>query len=304
MDEFAIQTDGLTKRFGEFTAVDSITFSVRPGEIVGYVGPNGSGKTTTIRMLCAVILPSAGSAHVLGLDVTRQAEKLRPQIGYMSQKFALYDELTVRENLEFYAGVYGVRAKERLREALESAGVTEFTQMQAGQLSGGWRQRLALACALVHRPKLLFLDEPTSGVDPVARREFWDRIYALAEEGTTIFISTHYMDEAEHCGRVGFMHSGKLLAIDTPTALKASRLRGEAWDIATERLVDGLAVLNQMDCVQQASMAGDRLHIITAPGECSVDLLMRTLMAQGITDVQATQAEATLEDVFVSLARG
>ena len=304
MDEFAIQTDGLTKRFGEFTAVDSVTFSVRPGEIVGYVGPNGSGKTTTIRMLCAVILPSAGSAHVMGLDVARQAEKLRPQIGYMSQKFALYDELTVRENLEFYAGVYGVRSKERLREALESAGVTEFAGLQAGRLSGGWRQRLALACALVHRPKLLFLDEPTSGVDPVARREFWDRIYALAEQGTTIFVSTHYMDEAEHCGRVGFMHSGKLLAIDTPTALKASRLRGEAWDIATERLVDGLTVLNQMGCVQQASMAGDRLHIITAPGECSVDLLMRTLTAQGITDVQATRAEATLEDVFVSLARG
>jgi ABC-2 type transport system ATP-binding protein len=311
MDEFgakgplwAIQTDGLTKRFGEFTAVDSVTFAVRPGEIVGYVGPNGSGKTTTIRMLCAVILPSAGNARVLGLDVAHQAEKLRPQIGYMSQKFALYDELTVRENLEFYAGVYGVRSPERLREALENAGVTEFARMQAGQLSGGWRQRLALACAMVHQPKLMFLDEPTSGVDPMARREFWDRIYALAEQGTTIFVSTHYMDEAEHCGRVGFMHSGKLLAMDTPTALKASRLRGEAWDITTERLVDGLAVLNQMDCVQQASMAGDRLHIITAPGECSVDLLMRTLTAQGITDVQATPAEATLEDVFVSLARG
>jgi drug efflux transport system ATP-binding protein len=304
MDEFAIQTDGLTKRFGEFTAVDGVTFAVRPGEIVGYVGPNGSGKTTTIRMLCAVILPSAGNARVLGLDVVRQAEKLKPQIGYMSQKFALYDELTVRENLEFYAGVYGVRSKERLREALESAGVTEFAGLQAGQLSGGWRQRLALACALVHQPKLMFLDEPTSGVDPVARREFWDRIYALAEQGTTIFVSTHYMDEAEHCGRVGFMHSGKLLAMDTPTALKASRLRGEAWDIATAKLVEGLAALNQLACVQQASMAGDRLHIITAPGECTVDLLMRTLMAQGITDAQATSAEATLEDVFVSLARG
>ena len=304
MEELAIQTDKLTKRFGEFTAVDGVTFEVKRGEIVGYVGPNGSGKTTTIRMLCAVLTPSAGNALVLGLDVARQAEKLRPQIGYMSQKFALYDELTVRENLEFYAGVYGVRSKERLREALEDAGVTEFAQIQAGQLSGGWRQRLALACALVHQPKLMFLDEPTSGVDPVARREFWDRIYALAEQGTTIFISTHYMDEAEHCGRVGFMHSGKLLAMDTPTALKATRLHGEAWDIETAKLVEGLTVLGQMDCVQQASMAGDKLHIITSPGDCTVDLLMRTLTAQGIDDAQAAPADATLEDVFVSLARG
>ena len=304
MEELVIQADKLTKCFGDFCAVDGVTFSVKRGEIVGYVGPNGSGKTTTIRMLCAVLLPSAGSARVLGLDVTRQAEQLRPQIGYMSQKFALYNELTVRENLEFYAGVYGVRSKERLRESLENAGVTEFAQIQAGQLSGGWRQRLALACALVHQPKLMFLDEPTSGVDPVARREFWDRIYLLAEQGTTIFVSTHYMDEAEHCGRVGFMHSGKLLAIDTPTALKATRLRGEAWDIATDKLVEGLAALNTMECVQQASMAGDKLHVITSPGDCTVDLLMRTLTAQGIADVQAAPADATLEDVFVSLARG
>jgi ABC-2 type transport system ATP-binding protein len=304
MDEFAIQTDGLTKRFGEFTAVDSVTFTVRPGEIVGYVGPNGSGKTTTIRMLCAVLTPSAGSARVLGLDIVRQAEKLRPQIGYMSQKFALYEELTVRENLEFYAGVYGVRRNGRLREVLASIGLTDHAQMRASQLSGGWRQRLALGCALVHQPKLLFLDEPTSGVDPVARREFWVRIYALAEGGTTIFVSTHYMDEAEHCGRVGFMHSGKLLAMDTPTALKASHLRGEAWDIATDRLVDGLVALSQLACVQQASMAGDKLHIITSPGKCTVDLLMQTLTAQGIADAQAAPAVATLEDVFVSLARG
>ena len=304
MEELAIQTDGLTKRFGEFTAVDAVTFSVKRGEIVGYVGPNGSGKTTTIRMLCAVLTPSAGNARVLGLDVVRDAERLKAQIGYMSQKFALYEEMTVRENLEFYAGVYGVRRNGRLREILESVGLTEYAKIQTRQLSGGWRQRLAMGCALVHEPKLLFLDEPTSGVDPAARREFWDRIYMLAEQGTTVFVSTHYMDEAEHCGRVGFMHSGKLLAMDTPTALKAKYLRGEAWDIETTRLVEGLAAMNQMECVQQASMAGDKLHIITAPGECNVDLIMRTLAAQGITDAQAAQADATLEDVFVSLARG
>lgn len=309
MDEFAVQANGLTKRFGQFTAVDHVTFEVRRGEIVGYVGPNGSGKTTTIRMLCAVLTPSAGSARVLGLDVARQAEQIRPQIGYMSQKFALYEEMTVRENLEFYAGVYGVRDMPGrrngwLRAVLDEVGLADHAQVRTGQLSGGWRQRLAMGCALVHQPKLLFLDEPTSGVDPVARREFWDRIYALAEQGTTIFVSTHYMDEAEHCGRVGFMHSGKLLAMDTPIALKASRLRGEAWNVATVKLVEGLAALDQLACVQQASMAGDKLHIITAPGECTVDLLMRTLTAQGLDDAQATPAEATLEDVFVSLARG
>jgi ABC-2 type transport system ATP-binding protein len=304
VQEVAIQTDKLTKRFGDFTAVDNVTFEVRRGEIVGYVGPNGSGKTTTIRMLCAVLAPSAGSATVLGLDVTREPEKLKSQIGYMSQKFALYEELTVRENLEFYAGVYGIRDRKRLDVVLEEVGLNEHAKLQTRQLSGGWRQRLAMGCALVHEPKLLFLDEPTSGVDPVARREFWDRIYLLAEHGTTIFVSTHYMDEAEHCGRVGFMHSGKLLAIDTPTVLKASRLRGEAWDIATDKLVEGLAALNTMECVQQASMAGDKLHVITSPGDCSVDLIMRTLTAQGITDVQAAPADATLEDVFVSLARG
>ena len=306
MDEFAIQTDKLTKRFGDFTAVDQVTFEVRRGEIVGYVGPNGSGKTTTIRMLCAVLTPSGGHGRVLGMDVVRDAEKLKSQIGYMSQKFALYEEMTVRENLEFYAGVYGVRgrlASGRLRKVLGEVGLTEHATMRAGQLSGGWRQRLAMGCALVHEPKLLFLDEPTSGVDPVARREFWDRIYLLAEQGTTIFVSTHYMDEAEHCGRVGFMHSGKLLAMDTPTRLKASQLRGEAWDIATGKLLEGLTALNQMPCVQQASMAGDKLHVITSPGDCSVDLLMRTLTAQGIDDAQAAPAEATLEDVFVSLAR-
>jgi ABC-2 type transport system ATP-binding protein len=304
MEEFAIQADKLTKCFGDFCAVDGVTFNVKRGEIVGYVGPNGSGKTTTIRMFCAVLTPSAGSAHVLGLDVTREPEKLKSQIGYMSQKFALYEELTVRENLEFYAGVYGVRNKRRLDVILEEVGLTEYAKLQTRQLSGGWRQRLAMGCALVHEPQLLFLDEPTSGVDPAARREFWDRIYMLAEQGTTIFVSTHYMDEAEHCGRVGFMHSGKLLAMDTPTVLKATRLHGEAWDIVTDKLVEGLAALNTMACVQQASMAGDKLHIISAPGECSVDLIMRTLTAQGISDVQAAPADATLEDVFVSLARG
>jgi ABC-2 type transport system ATP-binding protein len=281
-----------------------VTFEVKHGEVVGYVGPNGSGKTTTIRMLCGVLSPSAGSARVLGLDVARHAERIKPQVGYMSQKTALYEELTVHENLEFYALVYGVRSNKRVHDVMESTGLTEYRQTRAGNLSGGWRQRLALGCALVHQPRLLFLDEPTSGLDPVARREFWDRIYALASQGTTIFASTHYMDEAEHCSRVGFMHSGKLLAMDTPKALKASYLRGAAWDVETDRTMDGLMAVRKLDHVQDVRIAGDHLHVITSLGQWNAESLGQVLAAHGLTDARVMPAEATLEDMFVALARG
>jgi len=211
----AISVQGLTKRFGDFTAVDAVSFEVQPGEVIGYLGPNGSGKTTTIRMLCGLLRPSAGTLHVLGIDVIRDPEGIKPRIGYMSQRFALHDDLTVLENLEFYAGVYEIprsTEQQRLVEILKMAGLETRPNARAGVLSGGWRQRLALGCALLHRPSLLFLDEPTSGVDPVARRAFWDLIYELAAGGTTIFVTTHYMDEAEHCGRVAFMNRGRLLA--------------------------------------------------------------------------------------------
>src|SRR5512141_1472125 len=214
---------GLTKKFGDFTAVDHVSFTVQPGEVIGYLGPNGSGKTTTIRMLCGLMVPTSGTAKIMGIDVSKDPEGVKPHIGYMSQKFALYDDLTVLENLQFYAGVYDVPEAEepaRLAEILQMAGLTGRGNTFTKQLSGGWRQRLALGCALIHKPPLLFLDEPTSGVDPVARREFWDLIYQLASQGTTIFITTHYMDEAEHCNRVAFMYRGRLLAIDTPARLK------------------------------------------------------------------------------------
>jgi ABC-2 type transport system ATP-binding protein len=194
-----ISAQGLTKRFGNFVAVDNVSFEVQRGEVVGYLGPNGSGKTTTIRMLCGLLHPSAGSATVVGADVVRNPEQIKRQIGYMSQKFALYDDLTVRENLEFYAGVYEIpreTEQKRLNEILRMAGLEQRPETVTSQLSGGWRQRLSLGCALIHHPQLLFLDEPTSGVDPVARREFWDLIYELAAGGTTIFVTTHYMDES------------------------------------------------------------------------------------------------------------
>ncbi|HUM71972.1 MAG TPA: ABC transporter ATP-binding protein, partial [Chloroflexota bacterium] len=226
----AIVVQDLTKQFDGFTAVDHIHFSVAPGEVFGYLGPNGSGKTTTIRMLLGLLRPSAGTGQVLGLDIDQDAEKIRPQVGYMSQKFALYNDLDANQNLNFYAGVYGVDDRAaRVQEVLELVGLQAQAQTRTGQLSTGWRQRLALGASLLHRPSLIFLDEPTSGVDPQARRAFWDLVYDLADEGVTIFVTTHYMDEAEYCDRLGIMFQGQLLALDTPANLKRTVLNGDLW---------------------------------------------------------------------------
>lgn len=299
-----IAVNDLTKRFGDFVAVDRVSFDIQAGEVVGYLGPNGSGKTTTIRMLLGLLLPSDGEASVLGFDVRTQAESIRPLVGYMSQKFALYEELTLRENLEFYAGVYGLRNRERgtrVREVVDLLGLTGREKDRAGELSGGWRQRLALGCALVHRPQLLFLDEPTSGVDPSARRVFWDLVYELAARGTTIFVTTHYMDEAEHCGRVGIMFRGRLLAMDTPSGLKASALPGAAWDVNASPLMEALAALQRMPGVVQASLAGDRLRAITSDGHAP-ESLAGALRGVGLGEVSVERVEPTLEDVFIALA--
>jgi ABC-2 type transport system ATP-binding protein len=215
----AVETHGLRKTFGALTAVQSLDLTILRGEVFGLLGPNGSGKTTTIRMLCGLLEPTAGSATVVGHDVGREAEAIRRKIGYMSQRFGLYDDLTVYENLRFYATVYGLHGAERearLAEHLQELGFTERMGQQAGKLSGGWKQRLALACATSHRPEMLFLDEPTAGVDPAARRNFWQTIYSLAERGTTILVTTHYMDEAERCQRLAFMSRGDLIAVGTP----------------------------------------------------------------------------------------
>ncbi len=304
MPEPAIQVDHLTKKFGDFTAVNEVTFEVQPGEVVGYLGPNGSGKTTTIRMLLGLLLPTSGRAKVLGFDVEHQAESIRPLVGYMSQKFALYEELTVRENLVFYAGVYGMRPPEyrpRVSEVLELVGLGGRGGDRAGEISGGWRQRLALGIAIVHKPRLIFLDEPTSGVDPAARRAFWDLIYTLAEQGTTIFVTTHYMDEAEHCGRVGIMFGGRLLAMDSPSGLKRTQLKGPAWNVVAEPLVSALDALNGLPGVRQAGLLGDHLHAITDPEAHTADSLQAALAGHGFAEAHVETAEPTLEDVFVTL---
>ncbi len=301
VDETAVLTEGLTKRFGDFTAVDHVSLAVRAGEVVGYLGPNGSGKTTTIRMLLGLLLPSEGSGRVLGYDIVHQAEAIRARVGYMSQKFALYDELTARENLAFYAGVYGVRDPASLDKVLARLEISHLQNARAGELPLGWRQRLALATALVHRPTLVFLDEPTSGVDPGARRSFWDLIYNLVEEGVTAFVTTHYMDEAEYCNRVGIMRRGQLLAMDTPSRLKEASLPGAAWDVHAEPLLEGLNALEALPGVQRAGLAGDHLRAITS-AEVSDDDLLRFLGSRPLTQVRVERAEATLEDVFLALA--
>jgi ABC-2 type transport system ATP-binding protein len=302
MNDTVIQVENLTHRFGDFVAVDHINFQISPGEVVGYLGPNGSGKTTTIRMLLGLLEPSEGKATVLGFDAFRQSEEVRKRVGYMSQKFALYDDLTVLENLTFYGGVYGIRDKRQIRATLELVGLMGHDSTLSGSLSAGWRQRLALAIALVHQPKLLFLDEPTSGVDPTARRAFWDLIYEMAEGGVTILVTTHYMDEAEYCERVGIMRDGKLLAMDTPLKLKKQFIPGDVWEVLVEPLEASLSAIKDIKGVLQVGLTGDHIRTITVPG-FEKAALQKGLTEKGIKIANIVHGEPTLEDVFLSLAR-
>jgi ABC-2 type transport system ATP-binding protein len=305
MTETVIEVHNLVKMFGDFTAVDHVSFSVRRGEVVGYLGPNGSGKTTTMRMLLGLLRPTSGSARVLGYDAVRDTERVRPHVGYMSQKFALYEDLTVRENLVFYGGVYGLvgaNLNARMESVLDLIGLRErvAARERAGELAGGWRQRLALGIALIHEPQLLFLDEPTSGVDPEARRAFWDIIYTLAEQGVTAFVSTHYMDEAEHCGRLGIMNRGRLLAWDAPSVLKQTVVQGEAWDIVADPLMPVLETLETTPGVIRAGLLGDHLHASTARGMHTAESLRAGLAV--FKDISIERTDATLDDVFTVLA--
>ena len=301
MTDPVIVVENLTRKFGDFVAVDHINFSVEPGEVVGYLGPNGSGKTTTIRMLLGLLKPSDGKATVLGYDVFSQSEEVRARAGYMSQKFAIYDDLTTLENLTFYGGVYGITDKARITRTLELVGLKGHESTLTRDLSTGWRQRLSLGIALVHEPKLLFLDEPTSGVDPTARRAFWDLIYGLAETGVTILVTTHYMDEAEYCERVGIMRDGKLLAMDTPTNLKKSIIQGNVWEVFAHPLERGLELLSHVDGVERVGLAGD--HLRTISQKVQPEALKQALESQGVEVEKIERGEPTLEDVFLSLAR-
>ena len=297
----AIHTEHLTRRFGDFVAVDDLNLEVETGQILGYLGPNGSGKTTTIRMLLGLLQPSDGKATVLGYDVFKQSEEVRKRVGYMSQKFAIYDDLTTLENLTFYGGVYGITDKSRILHTLELVGLKGHERTLTRDMSTGWRQRLSLGIALVHEPQLLFLDEPTSGVDPTARRAFWDLIYGLAEGGVTILVTTHYMDEAEYCERVGVMRDGKLLAMDTPTNLKKSIITGNVWEVFAQPLEQGLELLVGMDGVDRVGLAGDHLRVISQ--QVGKDALQSRLSSENIRVEKIVRGEPTLEDVFLALAR-
>ena len=239
----AVETQDLTRTFGDFIAVDKLTISIKEGSIYGFLGPNGSGKSTTIKMLCGLLMPSSGSGTILGLDISKDSEQIKAKIGYMSQKFSLYDDLKVRENLNFYAGMYsltGEAKRFRIKEMIAMAGLTGREDELTGNLSGGWKQRLALGCSIIHKPSILFLDEPTGGVDPKSRRMFWDIIYDLAIAGTTVMVTTHFMDEAEHCDRIGFIYEGKLIADDAPAQLK-QQLPGVLLEIAADDPIHILA---------------------------------------------------------------
>jgi len=303
MPDPVIITENLTRRFGDFVAVDHVSFTIEAGEIVGYLGPNGSGKTTTIRMLLGLYQPSDGKATVLGFDAFRQSEEVRARSGYMSQKFALYDDLSVWENLTFYGGIYGIHDRKRIEGTLTLVGLAGHGSELAKALSAGWRQRLALAIALIHQPKLLFLDEPTSGVDPSARRSFWDLIYTLAADGVTVLVTTHYMDEAEYCGRVGMMRDGKLLALDTPAELKRQVVQGDVWELQAEPLQIALNACETCTGVLRMGLAGDHLRMITERGSKETDLRIG-LTSAGLTVARLERGEPTLEDVFLSLAKG
>lgn len=288
----AVIAHELTRRFGRFTAVDRVSFRVPEGSVFGFLGPNGSGKTTTIRMLTGILEPSAGSAEVLGMDLASNKEKVREHIGYMSQKFSLYDDLTVRENLDFYAGLFSLplaRSRERIEKIVEMAGLSGRTNDLAGRLSGGFRQRLALGCAILHRPRLLFLDEPTSGVDPRSRRRFWDIIYGLAAEGTTIMVTTHFMDEAEHCDRIGFMYAGRLVASGSPAELKAL-LPGYAWEIPSEDPIGLLERLKGTKGMIESAVHGRSVHLLAEEDSGAV-----------FESLGGRRIVPSLEDVFVHL---
>lgn len=301
---FAVEMEGLVKRFGDFVAVDHVTLQIGRGEIFGFLGPNGAGKSTTIRILCGLLEPTAGRAHVGGFDVATESEAIKRNIGYMSQKFSLYDDLTVEENIDFFSGVYGVgreRRAERKDYVLRMAGLTERRTSKTRLLAGGWKQRLALGCAILHEPPILFLDEPTSGVDPIARRSFWELIYQLSAAGHTILVSTHYMDEAEYCHRLALMYRGRTIAVGSPAELKHALESHHLLQLETPDPRGSMTALENQDGVLDVAVFGGGLHVTVDDPASAMPRIRETLAAGGI-EVSVLQAiEPSMEDVFVAL---
>jgi ABC-2 type transport system ATP-binding protein len=300
----AVIVKDLEKRFGNFIAVNRVSFEVAKGEIFGFLGPNGAGKSTTIRMLCGILAPSGGRGTVAGFDINTEPEKIKANIGYMSQKFSLYEDLTVEENIDFYSGIYRIapeKKQQRKEWAIEMAGLHEHRHSRTAILSGGWKQRLALGCAILHEPPIIFLDEPTSGVDPISRRQFWDLIYELSGRGVTIFVTTHYMDEAEYCDRIGLIYRGELTALGTPETLKTELMQEDVLEIVCERPQDAMSEIEKLDGVKDVALFGKGLHAVAEDGETAASSIRRLLEERGYTVDRVEQIVPSLEDVFVSL---
>ncbi len=303
--DYTIEVNNLTRIFGKFVAVNAINFNVRPGEIFGFLGPHGAGKSTTIRMLCGIIPPSGGTATVAGYDVMNNPENVKSSIGYMSQKFSLYEDLTVSQNIDFYSGIYNVKKnirKERKSWVLEITGLKDNIDTVTSNLSGGWKQRLALACAVIHNPKVLFLDEPTAGVDPLARRRFWDLIYETAAGGTTVFVTTHYLDEAENCNRLALIYNGDIIALGTPAEVKSKSISSDVLEIECSDCIKSMDLLIPQEFVSQVTPFGNKLHIIVKSEEKDVvDIVKKILSSNNIELYLAKFETPTLEDVFIYL---
>ena len=310
-DNFAIIAHNLTKQFGDFTAVDGIDFQVHRGEIFGFLGPNGAGKTTTIRMMLGLLKPTAGKIDVLGVPVSEHPERIRPRIGYMSQRFSLYNDLTVLQNLRFYGRAYGLEndvLEERIQEALRLTNLEGREHTHTKDLSGGWRQRLALNAAILHRPELIFLDEPTAGVDPVSRRAFWDLLYKLIAEGITVFVTTHYMDEAEHCHRLAFIQRGRLIASGSPDEIKRNVMRGQVLEIAPDDTPQAVKVLRAAAesgrlPLDEVAMYGPLVHVTGSEMEQRRKAIAAELRHAGIEPGAMAIIEPSLEDVFIACMR-
>lgn len=305
MMEYSVEVEGLTKKFGDFTAVDDISFSVGRGEIFGFLGPNGAGKSTTIRMLCGILSPTSGKGYVSGNDIIREQDKIKTSIGYMSQKFSLYSELTVRENLEFFGSIYGLngnRLRDRIAYVREMAGIGDSIDSRVSILPGGIKQRLALGSAILHDPPVLFLDEPTSGVDPIMRRNFWELIYGFSKNGKTIFVTTHYMDEAEHCDRIALIIAGRIIALNSPKGLKAEI----PYSVYALRVNDFIKVFEQIEklpFIEEAAIFGSDIHILCPKDFPLKKELAKELKKSGTAVFRIEKVSASLEDVFVTHAR-
>ncbi|NPV27467.1 MAG: ABC transporter ATP-binding protein [Firmicutes bacterium] len=304
MNDYAVITRDLTKQFGTFVAVDRLNLTVKKGEIFGFLGPNGAGKSTVIRMLCGLLDPTLGDGWVLGYNLKKEPDKIKMEIGYMSQRFSLYEDLSVKENLNFYAGIYQLPVKQRaqrLKEIVALAGLEGREEELVANLSGGWKQRLALGCAILHQPAMVFLDEPTGSVDPAARRQFWDIIYELANQGTTVVVTTHYMDEAEHCDRIGFMYGGKMIAVGSPDEIKLSFWSGELIELEADNPLHVLDRVRQYPRVKSANLHGSFVHAVVESAATVISILASELKEQGIEVTRISPVSPSLEDVFVNL---